>query len=52
MKKLSKFVRDGLAHAPAVDGVRWAQWEIQGKAQADDILSLAELKLGAAKSSR
>lgn len=47
VKKLSKFVRDGLAHAPTVDGVRWAHWEIQGKTQADDILSLAEFKLGA-----
>jgi hypothetical protein len=52
VKKLSKFVRDGLAHAPSVDGVRWAHWEIQGKTQADDILSLAELKLTVAKVER
>jgi hypothetical protein len=52
VKKLSKFVRDGLAHAPSVDSVRWAHWEIQGKNQADDILSLAESKLGAAKVAR
>ena len=45
MKKFSKFVRDGLTHAPTVDGVRWAQWELQGKTQADEILALAELKL-------
>jgi hypothetical protein len=52
VKKLSKFVRDGLAHAPTVDGVRWAHWEIQGKTQADDILSLAQFKLNAAKVER
>ncbi len=45
LKKLSKYVRDGLAHAPTVDGVRWAHWEVQGKTQVDDILSLAAYKL-------
>lgn len=52
VKKLSKFVRDGLAHAPSVDGLRWAHWDIQGKTQADDILSLTEFKLSAAKVER
>jgi hypothetical protein len=45
VKKLSKFVRDGLAHAPSVDGLRWPHWELQGKTQADEILSLADFKM-------
>src|SRR3954463_5798839 len=45
VKKLSKFVRDGLAHAPMVDGLRWAQWEVLTKTQADEILTLADFKL-------
>ena len=52
LKKLSKYVRDGLAHAPSVDGVRWAHWEVQGKTQVDDILSLASFKLATAKAER
>jgi hypothetical protein len=52
MKKLSRVIRDGLAHAPTVDGVRWAQWEVQSRTQADEILSLAQLKLNAAKVAR
>jgi hypothetical protein len=52
LKKLSKFIRDGLAHAPVVDGVRWAQWELQGKGQADDLVALAEYKLTVARVER
>lgn len=43
IRKLSKFIRDGLIHAPMVNGVRWATWDLVNKTQADDILSLAEL---------
>ena len=42
LKKLPRFVRDGLAHAPVVDGFRWAKWDLQGKAQADEILVVCE----------
>ncbi len=42
LKKLPRFVRDGLAHAPVVDGFRWAKWEVLGKAQADEILVVCE----------
>jgi hypothetical protein len=45
IRKLSKFVRDGLAHAPVVDGVRWASWDHLSKTQADEIVSLAQLRL-------
>src|SRR5262245_20730328 len=52
LKKLSKFIRDGLAHAPVIDGVRWSQWELQYKAQVDDLMSLAEHRLSAMKASK
>jgi len=52
IKKLSKFIRDGLSHAPTVDGIRWAQWELQNKTQVDDILSLAGLRKPPAKPAR
>jgi hypothetical protein len=52
MKKLSRLVRDGLVHAPTVDGVRWAQWELQSRTQTDEILSLAMHKLNGAKALR
>ncbi len=42
LKKLPRFVRDGLAYAPVVDGSRWAKWDLQGKAQADEILVICE----------
>lgn len=45
LKKLSKSVRDGLAHAPVVGAVRWAQWDIQSKAQIEEILTLVEARL-------
>lgn len=45
VKKLSKAVRDTLAHAPTVDGVRWPTWEIHSKAQVDEILALMEYRV-------
>lgn len=44
LKKLSKFIRDGLLHAPVVDGLRWAQWEVQTKSQVDEVLALAAMR--------
>lgn len=43
-KKLSKFVRDGLLAAPEVVGIRWPQWELSTKTQADEVLMLAQIK--------
>jgi len=47
LKKMSKYIRDGLAHAATVDGVRWPQWDVQTKAQVDDVMSLAQFRAGA-----
>lgn len=46
LRKLSKFIRDGLLHAPDVGGVRWVQWEPTAKSQIDEIMKIAEVKLG------
>lgn len=45
LKKLPKFIREGLSLAPIVNAVRWCQWELPSKSAADDVLSLAELNL-------
>jgi hypothetical protein len=45
LRKMSKFIRDGLTHAPVVDGVRWATWDLHNRTQGDDIVSLAGMKL-------
>jgi hypothetical protein len=47
LKKLSKFVRDGLLHSPLVGRTKWPMWEIQGKGQVEDILELAKYKMPA-----
>lgn len=46
IKKTPKFVRESLAFAAVVDGVRWPVWELQTRVQTDGILSLLESKLG------
>lgn len=45
VKKLSRFVRDGLLHAPAVDQVRWACWSIQARAHVDELMTLVGYKV-------
>lgn len=45
LKKLSKFVRDGVLFASDVGGLLWAQWELTSKTQADEIVDLAARKL-------
>jgi hypothetical protein len=52
LKKIPRFVRDGLAHAPLVDGVRWARWDVQSKAQVDEILIVCESQLRSSTESR
>lgn len=52
LRKLSKFIRDGLTHAPMVDGLRWACWDLLNKTQADDIVSLAQMRPRMADSER
>jgi len=43
-KRLAKAVRDTLIHAPSVSGVRWPTWDVQSKAQIDEVMTLAEFK--------
>lgn len=47
IKKLSKFVRDGLLHAPAVDAVRWACWHVQSRSQVDELMALLGHRMAA-----
>lgn len=53
MKKLKKGIRDVLSHAPVVDGVHWASWELAGDGcvEAADVLEIAERKHAAILSS-
>jgi hypothetical protein len=46
-RRLAKHVKDSLAHAPVVQGVRWPVWEIHTKAGVEEILSLMEVRLPA-----
>jgi hypothetical protein len=47
VSKTPKFVRESLAFAPIVDGVRWPVWELQTRQQTDGILGLLASKHGA-----
>jgi hypothetical protein len=49
VERTPKFVREALAFAPMVDGVRWPVWELQTRRQTESILGLLECKLGAAE---
>jgi len=40
VRKLSKVVRDPLAHGVEVDGVRWVEWELASRAIVDEVLAL------------
>ena len=52
LRKLSKYIRDGLTHAPKVDGLRWSCWDITNRTQVEDIVSLAQNKLKLADAGR
>lgn len=45
MRKLLKPVRDAITHAKEVDGIRWAQWEIQSKSQVETLAKLAKIQM-------
>ncbi|HEX8877933.1 MAG TPA: hypothetical protein VF777_14390, partial [Phycisphaerales bacterium] len=47
MKKLTKPVRDGIIHAREVEGVRWAQWEIESKSQVEVLAKIARQQIAA-----
>ena len=43
-KRVAKSLRDGLISASDVGGVRWAQWELSSKSQAEELLELVRLR--------
>jgi hypothetical protein len=45
--KISKPVREAILHAPAIGSVRWTQWELTSRTQAEDLLILARCAHGA-----
>ena len=47
MKKLTKPVRDGIIHAREGEGVRWAQWQIESKAQVEVLAKIAKQQVAA-----
>lgn len=47
LKKLSRAVRDGLAHSPLVSGIRWTQWELQSLATLDEVFAILRGDMGA-----
>jgi hypothetical protein len=40
LKKLSRAVRDGLAHSPLVSGIRWTQWELLNLTTLDEVFAI------------
>lgn len=48
LRRLLKPVREAIMHAREVDGVRWVQWGIESKAQAETLLKLAKAQLAVA----
>lgn len=45
IKKLSRAVREGLARAPEVDGIRWGEWTLESREAWGDVLPLVERAL-------
>lgn len=45
VKKLSRAVREGLARAPDIDGVRWAEWTLESRDAWGDVLSIVDRAL-------
>lgn len=46
-KRLPKFVRDVMVMSPKVAGVHWMQWELTGRGQVEELVSLAKHQHGA-----
>lgn len=51
-RKLARVVRDVLAHAPAVDGVRWPMWDLSTKTETEDLLTLLNFRRAPARTGR
>lgn len=46
VRRLSKFVRDAILHAPCVAGIYWPQWDIQTKGQVEEVMAVVGLNHG------
>ncbi len=44
MRRLPKFIRDVIVLSPKVAGVHWMQWELTGRSQVEELISLARRK--------
>lgn len=44
MRRLKKYVRDGVVFARRVENVYWATWEVTNRVQLDEVLDLAKRK--------
>lgn len=44
-KRIAKTLRDGLIFANEVSGIRWPQWELTSKSQAEELLTLVKLRV-------
>jgi len=45
VRKLSRFVRDGILHAPVVGQIRWACWGLTLKSQVEELMLLMQFRL-------
>ncbi len=44
VKRLSRYVRDGITFAPRVEGVFWARWDVGAKAAFDELFEVVRRK--------
>lgn len=51
-RKLARVVRDVLAHAPVVDGLRWPMWDLSTKTETEDLLTLLAFRRLPARAGR
>lgn len=47
-RKLSKYIREGLVHAPSVGAIRWSSWEISARTQLDEVMVMVRSRKDAA----
>ncbi|MBI1189942.1 MAG: hypothetical protein GC200_04580 [Tepidisphaera sp.] len=52
VRKLARGVRDVLAHAPVVDGLRWPMWDLSTKTETEDLLALLNFRRTPARAGR
>jgi hypothetical protein len=43
LRKLPKGIREGLSHAPSVEGVHWPTWDMSTKSGVDEVIVLVRM---------